>query len=375
MLAAGLACLALLSGRADADLLDTILGRTTEARDRAKDARDRATEAKNTAIQIRDRIEAGVQNLTDQVRTALSAAAQDVRDEIASRIVDEQEFELERCAEFRSQLIGFLTDLRSLSDAIDELTSPICFDAERERPLLDTLIALSERAPCRLMLPVFQGLPDFCVLDGLREDVEALRTIREILGSLDEADEADASQGDITTPSGGVDPGALLDAQRFAARLSAARFYLQHYDRLSAAKSRLQNRGTVLKLLAKAAASKAKSKEQEVTIGLHGYALLTVKPDVLGSLAGYLEGGSEAYASIAKFVQGKLDEANEVSAINLLLTNQSTIISLAQQNQGSQGAGAFMDMSTPLGCQTVAMTTVALLLFGLSRRSNAAGHG
>lgn len=362
----------ILTSIARGDIIDDILSVARAGRDRATEARERAKEARDTSIQIRNRVEFAAKNLNNEVFAAISGPIENVKSMIAGHIEGMEEFRVERCESFRSELLQVLHNMQALHEAINELTQPPgCLvgapDDERGSKFLSHMIAQVESMDCTLLYPLFKGLPDLCILRELEEDLEALRTIGTILRGS-----AGAKPPAPIVPLDTTDPTALLNAELLTERLAAVQPYLEKQGVLEAwINGRAKRLSLTLKVSGKSLIAASKLLKFSHTVGIHGYLGLDVKPDAVSALGEALVSLGDAIKEIATDADQKLKEATLVSAVHFMLSNQTAMLKqilnqLVSQNNGQSTAGLF----GPLGsCGTVAMTGITLVLAGLVRRN------
>lgn len=301
------------------DVLDRIMDRTTQAR-------DRAAEAKAGVTEVRSRITAGAANLTDEVRTAIAAAMTQVRDNISVEAAGMAEFERQNCATFRARLVRFLTDLQAIEQRLDATLSSCGLESPLDGGRLQALLDAVESMDCSLLYPLYAVNIDFCAVDDLHETVDALEMLRNLLADSPDGG-ADDADGGFEPPAGSDDDEdpAAVDRALFAKRLSDSRMYIQHHKAFSKAAARVKRTGKVLAKISSLLEAQGEA-GTEATIGVHGYALLTVKFNKTKQLAIGLKSTSGFLDKLAADVESKLKDAETVSATNLLLSNQEAIL-------------------------------------------------
>lgn len=252
-----------------------------------------------------------LEQIVDQARGAVNL----IRDQFEGK----DEFVSQHAQQFKADLIGFLTDVRTLRHEVRSLTTSECWPrvqtAERT-PLVD----LIERVPDGLLYPAWKGLPENfeCLVQDVRDGAESVRTIRAILGDLSEPMQVG--------PLFDEESGLAAHVAMFKARLDAAQPYLRHHDELSAAAARLTKASKAAELFGSVLDTLAESSDTDVELGLHGYALITVEVDTLKALSDTIGSGGKMAGDVASFVNGKLSKARSVSTESLILAQQEEIL-------------------------------------------------
>jgi len=379
-----------LAPRAEADIFDRIFDAAQVAKDRAREARDKAAEAGNTAKEIRDRILAGVRNLSEDAFSRILGTAQEVRDKIAEEKAELEELKVQLeqfraggCEDCRERLIEGLIGLQTVVNQLggDGFTIPcpgIQIGGNRPDIDLDPLIRLIEGGDCKILFPIcvaFGGL--VCVLEDLQEVASALQTIQDLVGDRDTlvGKEDPASQPPVTfmPPLDESDPALTLDAQRFAARRRASHSILLHYDEIYNAN--LTIKGAVWSLNKLIDQFEANEKDNSATLGIHGYILINIDLDRGRKLKKYLGWVTTGLEFVTGLVDKKLTEANNVSATALVISNQIYISQqLAQTldaNKGDSTAALKNGGSTalaldPVGCGNVGLLPLTVMVAGVA---------
>lgn len=142
------------TGTAQAGILDNILSRSTQAR-------DRATEARNAAQESRDNMRDGLQKVTGQVREALNEAADDLVEEVAERREFRQAFldpddcgNTSECGMFRVDVVMLVEDLGVLSNALFVATG---LETRIETSRLTTILG---QVPGRALYPLYRAFSE-----------------------------------------------------------------------------------------------------------------------------------------------------------------------------------------------------------------------
>lgn len=308
------ASLILNAAPARADIGDLV----DRAIDRATQARDRATDAKNAANDIRERIAAGASMLTGAVRERIQDAVAQVRDRIELERAGMAEFTPDRVAAFRDQLLRFLTELQSLEDRVNAIGGDCGLGAPLHGRALQAMITLVENAPAGVLYPLFAANIDFCGVEDLHMTIDALQIVQDAMASDDADDGADDAPSDESDPF-------AIDREQFDARLSASRVYIERRKVLGRAGSEIKHTAWALKKIAGLLETQGEA-GTEATVGIHGYALVTVKFNKVKEMGIMLKGISGALESIQKDLSDKMKGAESLSTANLILVNQEAIL-------------------------------------------------
>lgn len=160
-------------------ILDTILNAAREARDAARDAR-------TTSREMRNNMREGAEAVTGNLRTMIEEAVEDARRILQQQMEGREEFlgnncdPSSPCGEFRSRIGEFLTRVGRVSSALATFTGS---DAQ---PDLAPMVAMVERAPGRVLLPIYRvsgNMFDSDLVRRLDAVPEQLETLQNALAS------------------------------------------------------------------------------------------------------------------------------------------------------------------------------------------------
>lgn len=298
-------------GVAKQDPLGAILATVEEAREVANATRDQV----QSLVQ---RVDLGASFLDGATLDQVADQARSAVELIKSQFEGKDEFVSKHAKQFKADLIGLLTDLRTLRHEIRGLTTSNCWprvETAERTPLIDMI----EQMPDAFLYPAWKGLPDNldCLIQDVRDGVESVRTIRAIVGDPFST----VQVGNLFTEVDALS----ADAALFAARLDAAQPYLENLDTLSDGVARLQRTAKAVDLFA-AVLDALGEADTTATLGVHGYAQVEIDADTMKIMAKFLLAGGKVTSEVASLVNGKLTEAKSVSTVNLILKNQEEIL-------------------------------------------------
>jgi hypothetical protein len=295
---------------ADAQILQNILDRATQARDRALQARDRATEARNHAQDVRATIQEAVQTLTGQIRDVITDSLEE-----ANRIVNEEldgysAFVNGGCPSFRQDLVTMLQQFEGLLNALAAIADPqapsISFEDE---------VGIVNFIPCQVLFPLYRAM---AAVDSL--DSQLLNRMSDTTASLWLLQPIVAGQySDV----GGALSGSSLD---YELAQTVNQLIINNPTAVNNATLTVNGLGITVKTIGKRLQSKGNTGLAAIKLQIHGYAGVALQSDQKMKWGTILVGISEILSKVGNTAGTKISHAMLIGSLAELRDNQEAIL-------------------------------------------------
>jgi hypothetical protein len=295
---------------ADAQILQNILDRASQARDRAIQARDRATEARNHAQDVRATIQDAVQTLTGQIRDVIT----DSLDE-ATRIVNDEldgysAFVNGGCPSFRQDLVTMLQRFEDLLNALAAIADP-------QAPSISFVdeMGIVNAIPCQVLFPLHRAMTavdslDGQLLDRMNDTTAALWLLRPIVAGQYVDVAANAS-------------GSSID---YELAQMVNQLILNNPTAVNNAALTVNGLGITVKTIGKRLQSKGNTGLAAIKLQIHGYAGVALQSDQKMKWGTILVGISEILSKVGSTAGTKISHAMLIGSLAELRDNQDAII-------------------------------------------------